>query len=1166
MAELAVGLSKTVVAEALTKVQSAIDEDTKLRQKAQRDLVTITLEFEMMNSFLGVANEDRATNKLVMTWVRHVRELAYDLEDCVEFVVHLDDKRIFWRRLLPECIVGPLPLDQAVTEIEELKGRAKELSECYSRYSHICEPASKFVMLQQQQVSSSATGATSSNMLAEARDAARRQHGALGDLTQLITTNKDDDDDSKLQVISVWGTGGSLGTTSVIRKTYNDPEIRKNFACRVWVKVVHPFDPREFVRRFMAQVYASTCDKQGVDIGVHVLRKMNSWQERLLTEFMQEVNTKTYLVVLENLTDMADWDAVRTFLPDVENGSRIIVSTQNFEVASLCIGHSYQPLELQQFPSDHSVCAFFSEGARNHGNEEDSRMMPEVYQSSSYGEISPSTIEVGKNWMKTYPLVGRESQMSELRSYAANARVSNSPVISVWGIAGIGKSALVRNLYYDRMLHSEQFTKYCWVDVSRPFNLRDFCRSLLRDFRSQNDPIEECRKFLQVNQCLVVIDELESEEEWDQIKAVLVSRDSSSVIIVITTEACVATYCTNNEDQVCNVKGLEEAAAFHLFREEVRRTKSTSHLITHNSDELGELIFKCGGLPKVIVALAELLATQTVKLMDNIHSLNHKFMHHLETNQEYDSLQGLFSWMHSYFRNCPDSLKPCIFYLSIFPRDYNIRRRRLVRRWIAEGYSKDSDEISAEEKAEQFFSNLLQLSIIQQLPKVVTTVFDDTKMISCQVNGFIREYIVSRRMEENLVFELGHKCVMTTQHTGRHLIILKSWDRDRIVFDSIDFSRLRSLTVFGEWESFLISKRMRLLRVLDLEDATGVKDDDLRKMLKLLRRLKFLSLRGRTKICCLPNSLGDLRQLQSLDVRYTSIVTLPGTITKLKKLQYIRAGTTIPASTPDASTSLLPEFRRCRRLVGVVVPSRIGELTALHTLGVVNIGASGGKDIVKELNKLTQLRKLGVSGINKHNCEHFFADPGHVHLESLLVRLDKDSQSCLDGISLLWKKLRSLKLHGLQNKLPLLVAGQLSNLRKLDVEMDTLEKNDIELLAELPELCILRVRVKQLEGGKLHFYVEMYGEQLATFKQVKILEIGCSSSPSHVEFGSNSMQNLEVLKVDCYTASYQLTGLNFLPELKQVLLKGGTDDIKIDLETQLRDGHPRTAPAVELEK
>lgn len=129
-------------------------------------------------------------------------------------------------------------------------------------------------------------------MLIEARDSAKRQQ-FLGDLAQLIT-NKDKD----LQVISVWGTGGDLGTTSIIRKAYNDPEICRSFACRVWVKLMHPFNPHEFVRRFMAQVYAADAcaDKEGAHVGVHVLTKMEAMQEDvgvLRREFVQEVNTKT---------------------------------------------------------------------------------------------------------------------------------------------------------------------------------------------------------------------------------------------------------------------------------------------------------------------------------------------------------------------------------------------------------------------------------------------------------------------------------------------------------------------------------------------------------------------------------------------------------------------------------------------------------------------------------------------------------------------------------------------------------------------------------------------------------------------------------------------------------------------------------------------------------
>lgn len=157
----------------------------------------------------------------------------------------------------------------------------------------------------------------------------------------------------------------------------------------------------------------------------------------------------------------------------------------------------------------------------------------------------------------------------------------------------------------------------------------------------------------------------------------------------------------------------------------------------------------------------------------------------------------------------------------------------------------------------------------------------------------------------------------------------------------------------------------------------------------------------------------------------------------------------------------------------------------------------------------------------------------------------------------------SLKMYGLQDKLPLL-ESQFSKLRKFEVEMATLEKTDIESLAMLPNLCILRLRVKQLQDGKLHFYAEMCGEQLNTFKKVKILEIGCSSSRLHVIFGSESMKNLELLKIDYSTASYELAGLSNLSELKEVLLKGTNDEEFRGQFANTLANHPNR-PTVKLE-
>jgi hypothetical protein len=159
-------------------------------------------------------------------------------------------------------------------------------------------------------------------------------------------------------------------------------------------------------------------------------------------------------------------------------------------------------------------------------------------------------------------------------------------------------------------------------------------------------------------------------------------------------------------------------------------------------------------------------------------------------------------------------------------------------------------------------------------------------------------------MEENLVFALEGCCSINSQRTGRHLTIQKSWDRDRNVFESIDLLRLRSLTIFGEWEPFFISEKLRLLRVLDLEDAEGVTDISVDQIMKLLPRLKFLSLRGCSDVSCLPYSLGGLLHLQTLDVRNTRVAVLPSTIIKLRKLQYVRAGTIIPSSS-DADDGMV---------------------------------------------------------------------------------------------------------------------------------------------------------------------------------------------------------------------------------------------------------------------
>ncbi|KAM0836427.1 hypothetical protein ACQ4PT_062337 [Festuca glaucescens] len=1154
MAQFVLGLTKTAVEGTVMMVKSAMEEEAKLKAQVSQDLVFITGEFEAIHSVLKTASGERAKDEAVGTWVRHLRDLAFDVEDCAEFVVHLDNKPGWWWRvvpsLVPSCfsdlvplVLSRQPLDEAAAELKLLKARVEEVTQRNTRYNLITGSGSGSSSSAEHPATPSAC-VPPFHFLREVWGTAGSNRGlAVDNLHDLITS-----DDRDLQVISVWSSaGGDPGMTSILGKAYGDPEICQKFKNRAWVKLMHPFNPDEFRKTLLAQFYP---DEQQVD------------------DPMKQVNQEMYLIILEQVSSVVEWDAISKCLPVSKNGSRIIVSTQQLWIALMCAGEPYRVSELRRSSDGHSLCAFYTKNNNNR-------------------------MEKARDWIGKNTLFGRESESKSLKA-RLKGDVTSFPV---WGIAGVGKSALVRTHYYNEVLKKKgkdaDFVMFSWVDVPDQFNLTDLSRRLLLDFYSDDleanesaavaimeglDTIQECRKILHRHKCLLVIDGLRLPHDWDSIKDAFLPDDDAkttgSRIVVITNEKKAADHviCHVPGSTVLNVKGLPDHAAKSLFAK-----VAPKHIKGSTPADMARLskltMAKSGSLPKVIDALGRELDSATnawhaSTILDKYTTL--------------DSLRGLYSWMQSYFDDCSDSLKPCIFYLSVFPVGQNIRRRRLVTRWIAEGYardrfgstsgdwesSRDRYGSTADENGEKFFSDLTQLSIIQQL--TTNNVY--------QVNGFFHGYIISRPMEDNLVLALEGFCKPNSQRTGQHLTIRSSWDRDSNVYDSIDFTRLRSLTVFGSWVSFLVSKRMKLLRVLDLEDTSGLTDKELEKIVKLVTRLKFLSLRGCREISQLPDSMDDMRQLQTVDVRHTSIVKLPLDICKLPKLQYIHAGNTepwyegdgivtvqsaadtMPPQDVDGRPTILPPTSSSADNVGVELPTGIGSLTVLHTLGVVQVHGASGEAFVKELKngKLPRLHKLKVSGINRGNINDFFsAISRHRHLESLSVRLDDDVQHDFI-LPELPKTLRKLKLYGNILNLPVWIQKS-DKIKCFDIEMTITTGEDLLPLEKLVKRGILRrLCVKLIEDGDIHLIIPDH--QSCKFQNLKI---DCSSK-ANVTFAESKL--VEVLKVKCSGGSdLRFSGLENLKSLKEVWLMGAfSDTLKQELAHQLSKHPKREKPVLKL--
>ncbi|VAI53806.1 unnamed protein product [Triticum turgidum subsp. durum] len=1494
MADFALGLAKTAVEGTLSRVQSAIDEEDKQTKAAQQDLVFITGELQMMQSFLNIASKERVRNEVVRTWVRQLRNLAFDVEDCVEFVIHLDNDSTWswvWR-LVPSCMAPPRTrdLDMAVAELKQLKARVEEVSRRNARYNLISDSGSNPIS-QSPAEQLATTGQSTIDILMDLWEANAKQPG-LCDLRKLITKEGND-----LQVISLWGSAGSdIEVTEIINEAYCDQEIYHIFKRRAWVKVVFPFNPDEFLKNLQTQLQASSRSCQAVDF------KGKTSED----DPVKQLTEQRYLIILQGISNVVEWDIIRMYMPDNNNGSRIIVSTKQIGDAIFFTGVRYRVSVLKEFTGGHYLCAFYKKDSRHrhrnvmgdlirllrrpgvisiwgtgddkltlvtelfnfisnknmsqwfhakdirygwvdvahpfkwsdfrkslmesflkddpanghvyyrqclvviHGVQsteewqdiksglasehimgyiivitnhetvatscvrhdyhalnindvalhpsmqirdymeelfwrlrhrsvisvcgDTSTLLKQVYDGIKHQHVEFKEVEhfeyyvwvdvphpfdqkeffhrlskglfpdaededanesfyrahekkgifiinglqstaewklikpvlVGQVAESRVILISNEENVAkhlvehleaneahsrpltkatDYYGYGDNKEASRSMflpnrmeepnflhfgkeayfklsrikrhtgVISVWGIAGVGKSNLVRHSYHSYLDMKFNYCldeRFAWVDVPDPFDLVEFSRLLHLGFHrcdletmeavaigimQGQDPIHGCREILLQDGYLtitIIIDGLRSTYDWDLIETALLSQPTTkSTIVVITTEESIAKHSVKHQaDQMINVKCLEDDEAYDIFKKIIDPEELAS---LKEKVDLAKLVAKCGGLPQVVSAIGKVSGSF-------LEHMNEDFMVKLETCPQLHSLSGILSWMHSYFDACSDLVKPCIFYLSIFPASSKIRRGRLLRRWIAEGYSRDTPGCTARENAQKRFSELVELSIIQQA----------TSQVHCKVNGFFREYIISRPMEDNLVFTLDGRCCPNTQRTGQHLAIMTDWHRDQNVFESIDFARLRSLTVFGIWDSFFISDKMKRLRVLDLEDMIDVTNDDLEQMFVKLLCLKFISLRGCRKISRLPNTLGGLRQLQTLDVRLTSIVMLPSAIIKLQKLQYIRAGTdqdwtsasledcdgvrsqlpavtstereghdgNISAGQPTVKTSpengivvssaqattsteapsstsvpQLPKFPRVTWSLcgserdkeaqhqnggGVEVPVGIEKLVALHTVGVLNVNAAGGEAFLKHLAKLTQLLKLRVCGINKKNWQLLCCALSESDHGHMESLSVRFDEDCLDDRFNPPKTLKSLKLYGPIRKLPVTIKA-LVNLKKLDLEMTITRADDMHLFLKdkLPRQGVLNRLCVKVQGD---LEVDFSSFEFQYFDSDDLFKPRVlkmdCSSKLEVTFGG-ILGFVEVLIIQCSKGlSIRGEGLQHLCSLKKVWLKG----------------------------
>ncbi|KAL6907904.1 hypothetical protein ACP4OV_002074 [Aristida adscensionis] len=730
-------------------------------------------------------------------------------------------------------------------------------------------------------------------------------------------------------------------------------------------------------------------------------------------------------------------------------------------------------------------------------------------QSSSSGQ-SASRFIVSESDTHTpaAELVGMDVPRDELLELMREdeGKPKQLKVISIVGFGGLGKTDLAWQVYSSDTV-AKEYEPRIWVRASEK-GAGDVLGEILRQAQvgiqvhdGNSNSLSEC---LASRRFLIVIDDIRT-EYWNTIKnAFPKSMAISSRVIVTTSIQSIANACSIDNGHVYIMKTLDAEHSKRLFLKEV------------SMDDYApaeQVLKKCDGLPLALVTTAQLLQSKCQLTPDGCADLCRYMGEQVEREATFARMKHVL--LQNYFSLPGHVLKACLLYLGIFPSGHPVRRKRLIRRWLAEGLVVADRRRSAAVVAIDNFKELMDRSIIKHVG-----MSNNSEAKTCKTHGMMLEFILQKSMCENFITLLYDQAHLPDKIRRLSLHDSGAEGRPRT---TIDLSLVRSLTIFGKPDEHDLGfSKCELLRVLDLEECETLKDQHVKKICNLLL-LRYLSLGG--DITTLPKEISKLKYLETLAVTSVraKILPIPIEVIKLPCLVHLIGMFKIP--------DVGKELRKLQ--------SFLSEKSNLETLaGFVADQSSAFPPLISHMKKLKKVKVLCEPTADDNLTEPLqkFIQSGTKanNGRSLSLSFDRCSQDILDfHLENNSFYLSSLKLHGKLQSLPLFVT-ELGSVTELCLSSPGLISTDVlAALSDVRALHYLKLITKDL--GR---FVIAQG----ALKNLRRLCIVAQSITS-LENEQGALPQLESLWLVCKTLNGLCsTRIEFLKRLKEVAIDEGVSE------------------------
>ncbi|KAK2987296.1 hypothetical protein RJ640_000253 [Escallonia rubra] len=317
------------------------------------------------------------------------------------------------------------------------------------------------------------------------------------------------------------------------------------------------------------------------------------------------------------------------------------------------------------------------------------RKLKDVEQLKDQGSLLKQTADAeltfGKQEVpKVQSIPGPSVRSKSLDSVLKSLNREDVNRIGVWGMGGVGKTALIRTLN-NTTPFIQPFSRVIWVTVSKQFDMRrvqiDIAEWLKLDTTKEESMERTARRIFQRLQLeeklLLILDDVWEEVDLDRL-GVPEPDDRPGWKLLLTSRSL--DVCRNMKTDVdIRVEVLDDEESWKLFTQNAGKVVNLENI----KPVAKQVARECGGLPLLIkIVGASMRGKDMVQLWEdawsemqrspvpNINGIHDKVYKPLKWS--YDALEGT-------------TIKSCFRFCALYPEDFSIDVKELVQSWLAEG-------------------------------------------------------------------------------------------------------------------------------------------------------------------------------------------------------------------------------------------------------------------------------------------------------------------------------------------------------------------------------------------------------------------------------------------------------------------------------------------------